>query len=336
MTPETAPLFTDVLSPDLTLHPTFPAEPAFRPPWPQMEVHFRHSGWLRDRKRVWDALNVVFPGSKRTERFRTCGSNAWVIRNEEDPEQYAVISDHCRDRFCRPCAAFRGRVIAHNVKAYLRNRHYRFMTLTIKNNDMTLKTMVTKLLRSFGALRRTKIWNQKVTGGCAVLEVKPKPGAVGWHPHLHAIIEGKWLPQDLIRKHWLRITQDSFIVDIRDGKDAEKAARYVNKYITKPFDDGTTRTPERLLQAIEALHGRRLVMTFGKWRGQRLTEYHPSGVWVKVIALGELHYKACHGDEEAMELIKYLIRTQPYRNVPNPKGRAPPGESETSCQSTPR
>lgn len=325
--------FTDVLLPDLTLHPSFPAQPAFRPDTVDQDVHFRHSGWLRDRRRVWDALNVVFPNSTRTKRFASCGSNAWVIRNEDQPDMYTVVSDHCRDRFCRPCAAFRGRTVAHNVKEYLRKRQYRFLTLTIKNNHQSLKSMVDKLFRSFAALRRTKIWNQKVTGGCAVLEIKPKDSGTGWHPHIHAIIEGKWLPQPLVRAHWLRITKDSFIADVRKGRDANKAAYYVNKYITKPFDDGTTRTHERLLQAIEATHGRRLVTTFGRWRGQKLTEYHPSGVWVKVAPLSVLRSQAERGGLEALELLKFLHRTQPYRNVPNPKARPPPGESESSCTS---
>ncbi len=336
MEPREEPIcHTDVLAPDLSLHPTFPAEPAFRPPAVEQDVHFRHSGWLRDRRRVWDALQVVFPESTRVRRFQDCGSNAWVIRNDEDPDQWAVVSDHCRDRFCRPCAAFRGRVIAHNVQEHLRDRPYRFITLTIKNNHQPLKEMVSKLLRCFAALRRTKIWLERVQGGCAVLEVKPKNSTTGWHPHLHAIVESKWLPQPLLRKHWLRITGDSFILDVREGKDPEAAARYVCKYITKPFDDGTTRTHDRLLQAIEALHGRRLVMTFGNWRGQRLTEYHPSGIWVKVVPLGLLRHKARQGDTEAVNLLTYLYRERDYRNLPNPKTRAPPGGSESPCTSTP-
>ncbi len=327
---------TAVLPPDLTLHPTFPAQPAFRPACVDEDVHFRHSGWLRDRRRVWDAINAVFPESTRSRRFADCGSSAWVVRNENEPDQYTVVSDHCRDRFCRPCAAFRGRAIAYNVKKYLRNRPYRFLTLTIKNNHQPLKVMVDKLFRCFAALRRTKLWNLKVTGGCAVIEVKPKDGGAGWHPHIHAIIEGKYLPLKPLRKLWLKITGDSFIVTIGYGRDPDHAAAYVSKYITKPFDDGTTRTPDRLIQAIEALHGRRLVTTFGAWRGQRLTEYHPSGVWVRVCPLGVLRERARKGDDQAVELLHYLARTQPYRNLPNPKARPPPGESESSCTSQPR
>jgi hypothetical protein len=193
-------VFTDVLPPDLSLHPSFPPQAALRPNVHDQDVYFRHSGWLNDRKRVHDALATVFPASTRLQRFRDCGSHAWVIRNDDDPSQFAVVSDHCRDRFCRPCAAFRGRVIAHNVAAYLGSRPYRFLTVTIKTTDLTLKEGVDKLYRCFAALRRSKLWRATVRGGCVVCEVKPKIGTTGWHPHLHAILEGKFLPIKPLRK----------------------------------------------------------------------------------------------------------------------------------------
>lgn len=315
--PET-PGCTYLVPPDLTLHATFPAQPAFRPLPIDQDVHFRHSGWLRDRRRVWDALNHVFPGSSRIERFQECGSNAWVVRKEDHPDEYAVVSDHCRDRFCRPCARFRGQVIAHNVAAYLRDRPYRFVTITIKTTGLTLKAGVDKLYKCFGLLRRSKLWAQKVTGGCAICEVLPRAGGTEWHPHLHLIVEGKYLPLKPLRKLWHTITGDSYIIDVSRGKDVTHAATYISKYITKPFDDSTTRVPLRLIEAIKALHGRRLVMTFGKWRGQRLTEYHPLGVWIKVIGLGELRLRTEKGDEDAIALYTYLADHRTYRNLPRP------------------
>lgn len=323
---------TDVLPPDLTLHPTFPAEPAFSPDAAALDVLFRHSGWLHDRKRVFTALRQIYGVNARTDRFRHCGSNAWVIRNDEHPDEYAVASDHCHDRFCRPCARFRGHTIANNVAAFLRNREYRFLTITIKTTDLTLKQGVDKLYRCFGRLRRSKLWEDKVTGGCAVCEVKPKDDALGWHPHLHCIIEGKYLPLKPLRKLWLEITGDSFIIDIAYGRDPEKAARYVSKYITKPFDDSTTRTPYRLHEAIVALAGRRLVTTFGTWRGARLTVYVPTGTWIKVCALCVLRHHAERGDSDALQLLTHLVdRTKTEQDPPN-TGRDPP---ENPPKSTP-
>jgi hypothetical protein len=310
------------------LHPTFPAEPALQPLSDDLDALFRHSGWLRDRRRTWDALRSVFPDSTRTERFRNCGTEAWVIRNEDDPDQYAVASNHCHDRFCRPCAAFRGRVIAGNIVNFLDHRPYRFITLTLRTIDMDLKACVDKLHRCFAKLRRTKIWLDKVVGGCSVIEVKPKESGIGWHPHIHAVVEGRFLPLKLIRKHWLTITGDSFIVDIQYGKDPEKAGRYVSKYITKPFDDGTTRTPHRLCEAVHALNGRRLVTTFGSWRGHRLTVYVPTSTWIKVCSLDQLRTAADEGEEDAQLLYRYLYENRAYRNVPRPKARASPNRGE--------
>lgn len=315
---------TDVLPPDLYAHAAFPAEPAFALGGCSGQVLFRHSGWHRDRRRVYEALKWVGATPSRIERFRECGANAWVVRSEEHPDQYAIVADHCHDRFCRPCARFRGNTIANNVADFLRNREYRFLTVTIKTTDLTLKQGVDKLYRCFRLLRRSKLWTDKVTGGCAVCEVKPKDGGVGWHPHLHAIVEGKYIPLKLLRKLWLKITGDSFIIDVSYGKTPEAAARYVSKYITKPFDDGTTRTPHRLREAITALTGRRLVTTFGTWRGAKLTEYHPAGTWIKVCGLGELMYWARAGDDDARELLKYLIDHVPYSEIPRKTPRAPP------------
>ncbi len=320
--------FPDVLPADLILHPTFPAQPALQPDTLDLDACFRHSGWLRDRRRVWDALNVVFPGSTRTERFRSCGTNAWVIRNEDDPDSFAVASDHCHDRFCRPCSAFRGRVIANNIADHLEGRQYRFLTLTIKTTDLGLKECVDKLHRCFAALRRTKLWMSKVVGGCSVVEVKPKDGGSGWHPHIHGIIEGRFLPLKPLRKLWMGITGDSFIVDIRLGHGAKEASRYISKYITKPFDTDTTRTPARLREAIRALHGRRLVATFGAWRGHKLTVYVPSGVWIRVCTLDQLRAAASSGEDDAVQLYRYLYENRAYRNVPRPVSRASPNRGE--------
>lgn len=316
--------FTDVLPHDLTTQLPFPAEPAPFDARVNLDVLFRHSGWLHDRKRVFTALLEAFPHSTRTERFRNCGLNAWVIRSEDEPDRYAVVSSHCHDRFCRPCAAFRGRVIANNVAAFLDRREYRFVTFTIKTTDLTLKEGVDKLYRSFAAIRRSKLWTERVRGGCAVCEVKPKAGGAGWHPHLHCIVEGKYLPLKPLRKLWMKITGDSFIVDVVYGRSADDAARYVAKYIAKPFDDGTTRAPHRLLEAIVALHGRRLLTTFGTWRGARLTQWQPHGTWVRVCPLHELTRHAREGDPEARALLKHLIDSMPHCGYPDQRG--PPSD----------
>lgn len=316
---------THLVPDDLTTHGRFPPEAALSGYLPDADVSFRHSGWMPDRDRIRAALESTFPHSRRLCRFERCGENAWVIRDEESPDRVSIASDHCRDRFCQPCSSFRARVIAGNVSHFLGSRPYRFLTVTIKTTDLTLKQGVDKLYTSFAKLRRTKLWEQKVMGGCVVCEVKPKSAGSGWHPHLHCIIEGKYLPLKPLRKLWLQITGDSFIIDISLGRDADKAAAYVTKYVTKPFGDGVTRDHSRLCEAIGALHGRRLVATFGTWTGANLTTYSPSGVWVRVCSLCELRYNAWLRDPDAVALLAILTSGRPFTAVPSADPRGPPG-----------
>jgi hypothetical protein len=290
------------------------------------DVAFRHAGWIADRVRTARAIDEVFPASPRLERFRYCGSNAWVISNDSDPSQVAVVADHCHDRFCRPCARWRGSVIAGNINAHLADRPYRFLTLTIKTDGLTLPQAVDKLYTSFARLRRTRIWQQRVTGGCAVCEIKPRASGTGWHPHLHCILEGRYLPQPVIRKHWERITTDSYIVDIRPGRDSAAAAHYVSKYITKPFGSAVIRNHDRLCEAIEALHNRRVIHTFGSWRGLKLCHFEPSGTWSRVCTLAELRSKARRGDPDAQELLTHLTGECVAAQIPNPRPQPEPPE----------
>lgn len=291
------------------------------------DVAFRHSGWAHDRARVDDAIYDVFGTSARLERFRLCGSNAWVVRRDDDPSQISVVSDHCHDRFCRPCASFKGRTIAGNVRAVLGRNPFRFVTLTIKTTDLTLTEAVHKLYRSFSALRRTKLWQDKVLGGCAVCEVKPRASGAGWHPHLHLVTHGSFLPHKALSNVWHKITGDSYIVDVRFGKDPDHAARYVSKYIGKPFHADVIRDPARLREAIKSLHGRRLCLTFGDWRGVKLCHFAPGGTWVAIAPLRHLRDRARSGDPEAAEILLLLEKGQPWLNYPNPRSRGSPDAS---------
>ena len=310
------PFCTHLDSEDLKLQRASPPEVADYGKNLSADQTFRHGCWERDRARVMRAMGAVFPSSKRYTRFWACGQNAFVMRSEDDPDRYRVASDHCHDRFCRPCAGSRGRTIAANVAAYIGKRRYRFLTLTIKTTDLTLKQGIDKLYRSFGLLRRSKLWQARVTGGVAVCEVKPGKSHDGWHPHLHCIIEGKFLPYKVLRALWMGITKDSFILDIRPGGDAESAAYYICKYITKPFTSETIRTESRLEEAIHALHGRRVITTFGSWRGKDLTGFQNEETWRIICPLATLRDRVNAGDDEARMVWDALKHTDPNEHLP--------------------
>lgn len=222
-------------------------------------------------------------------------------------------------------------MIANNVRAVLGHNPFRFVTLTIKTTDLTLTEAVGKLYRSFAALRRTRLWQDKVRGGCAVCEIKPRASGEGWHPHLHLVTQGSFLPHKALSKVWFKITGDSFIVDVRYGHDVDNAAAYVTKYIGKPFHSDVIRNPDRLREAIKSLHGRRLCLTFGDWRGVKLCHFAPAGTWIAVASLADLRTRADRGDPDAIDVILTLERSQPWLNFPNPRPRASPLDRLGQC-----
>ena len=66
-----------------------------------------------------------------------------------------------------------------------------FITLTIPNTHDLDVGGLRHLRRAFGKLRHTKLWYRRVRGGVAGIEITNQGN--GWHPHLHAVIDCKWL-----------------------------------------------------------------------------------------------------------------------------------------------
>jgi len=291
---------------------------------PASDIDFRHSGWQHDRSRVEDSLDAVFGPGSRLERFRECGSYAWILQSLTDPHLFRVASSHCRDRFCLPCARARAQIVQSNMRAHLGDRDWRFATLTILTRRLTLKEAVDKLYASFRQLRRSALWRRCVTGGVAVCDIKRSQDGVHWHPHLHCIIEGRYLPQPALKAVWHAITGDSYIVDIRPKRKVHHAVSCVTRYITKPLDTEVIRDPESLKAAMLALHGRRLTLTFGSWRGLRLSDPPPNGEWRVVCPLSKLLKRAASGEPDALRLMSHLQELDPCLRPRPPNCRPPP------------
>lgn len=268
---------------------------------------FRHRFWWHDRQRVLRALDRVYPDNQRSCKFQWCGENAHVEVSATDPPEYRINSENCRDRWCRACQGERTRTIAANITDHLGDRYSRFLTLTIKTDTLTLKQAVDKLYRSFAKLRLTRLWRRRVTGGVATCEVKRTQNGDAWHPHLHILIEGKYLPHHDLRRAWFRITGDSYIVHIQQTGNAVVGARYVTKYLRKPVPAEIVRNDAWLDEAIRALHARRMVTTFGTWRGLQLTDAPDRGAWVTLCSLRDLIQRAGQGDPDAIRILRRLM-----------------------------
>lgn len=282
------------------------------------DLNFIHSCWASRRYRIFEGLQQAGISHKRINRFADCGSFAWVEKTHDPEPRYRVRANFCHDRWCAVCAARKGRTTAAKLLAHADARTLRFLTLTLRiyprphdgtDSPGSLKWSLDRLHTSFRRLRATKLWKATVKGGAAFTEVKWSPNSEGWHVHLHALIEGTYLPHPAIRKHWLRITGDSHIVDIRAVRTTTNAVRYVTTYVSKSFDTAIERVPSLLSEAIRNLTQRHLLTTFGTWRGLRLRSEPDDAEWHTVMPLYELVDKANAGDRKAYALLDLLWRT---------------------------
>lgn len=264
---------------------------------------FRHSGWRRERQMVYAALVRTSQGLSRVKAFADCGNRSYVYRSDGHPPQYKIGGSACHDRWCVPCATDRSRLLAANIVDALRGARSRFVTLTLRSTDSPLADQVQRLYRSFAALRKTRTWREVITGGCAVCEVTYSASREQWHPHLHVLCNGKYIPQQALAAAWLRVTGDSHIVDVRLVRSRQDAGRYVAKYVSKPLSNTFVARPDRLDEVITALKGKRLCLTFGDWRGIALLERPESGNWEPLGPLVSVLYDALDGQAEARKAI---------------------------------
>jgi len=144
----------------------------------------------------------------------------------------------------------------------------------------------------------------RVLGGAAFFEVTRSAETGLWHPHLHILVEGKYLPQEQLAGLWKDITGDSKIVDIRLVDQRKGVAEYVTKYVGSPFPADIYRDQDLLAEAMTAITGRRTCLTFGHWRGLKLTKLSTNDSWEPLAPLQEIRQRAQAGDPWAIAVLQ--------------------------------
>ncbi len=285
---------------------------------------FRHSGWRSQRHRIYDAFFRTRQSPSRIEAFRACGSNAHVYESDTELGVYRIGGSACHDRFCLPCTRQRAQIIAANITERLAGQRARFITLTIATEGLSLDDAIGKLHHAFTRLLRTTLWRDTVTAGVAFIELKYDHNANRWHPHLHAITQGRFIPHASLKALWRKITGDSYIVHIRLVRSNDDVVRYVTTYCSKTMRSTDFPTSESLDQAIIALRGKRLCRTFGIWRGAPLTVVQPDGTWTSVGSLDALLRRSLDGDADALRIISAVVSVERLRQLADANPRPPP------------
>ena len=252
------------------------------------------------KKRALDMTNYITErcgGKKKTGRppenlrlvakMETCGSYLVFKHYFNRDEVRLHAAKFCKKHMLCPfCAMRRG---AKYVQAYqerlavvLNQRpglRAFMVTLTIKDGE-DLKERFNKLrsgLKKYQQQRRDALKGQrfveyaKAMGGVFSIEIKRGRNSGQWHPHVHMI----WLCHEMpdvarLSLEWLEITGDSYIVDVREfyGDSVTDGFLEVFKYALKFSDMALADNWE----AYETLKGKRLVDSFGLFRGVEVPE----------------------------------------------------------------
>lgn len=271
---------------------------------------FRHSGWEVRRRLTATALRAAGMPDARLDRFETCGTLAWVLRDKADHSRVRLAVNQCHDRFCVPCADARRHKVCTNLRTALAGKDLRLLTLTLKSHERPLTETLTNLRDSWRLLRGELAASGRLLGGVTFLELTLNPDTRCWHPHLHVICEGTYINHTWLSQRWLAITKDSYIVDIRHLRGSDAAAGYVSKYASKAISANVLRDEERFIEAILCLRGTRTFQTFGTWTGLDLSRIPDDNAdWEALAPLWLIIQRATTGDAEAYAILCKLRRT---------------------------
>lgn len=291
-----------------------------------------HRGWMPTRKRVAMALHLTGQSQERQFRFRACGREAYVAVDRRNRGNIRVLSNHCGDRLCQVCGNLRSYRLRAALMRKIHGKHATFLTLTVGGDRSNLRKTIDHLYQSFARLRRSPLWKKRVYGGAAFLEIHYSEKSQQWHPHLHIVMMSEYIDQGILSQAWKAATGDSFIVDIRRIRQDKLVAYYVTKYASKPLDGSFTKETSLLCEAIVALKGRRLCLTFGDWYGcasgkalesicdDELRDNELSAEnWYCVGTLDSVRTRALAGDSESLRIYQiFLCRRERQKDNATP------------------
>jgi len=182
----------------------------------------------------------------------------------------------------------------------------------MESSDAPLSVQLTDLQESFKRLRRHILWKKAVKYGKGIIEITYNERRKQWHPHLHIIAVGAYIPQGKLSNAWAIASGGSPVVDIRKIKQGDKIANYLSKYLGKPPTIDSAEDSERLaLEYYIALRNRRMMLRFAgapPLPPLPKSEDSPADdpAWKQIGSLEDLLEKAEKGDAEAEQMLSNL------------------------------
>jgi hypothetical protein len=275
-----------------------------------------HEGHHATRDKIIKSLAASSYKAHLTQGFRMaeCGSRLDFYL---DPRTGKV--DHwlhrCKSRLCPLCADKRSRQIALDmIQVVNAMRRPRTIVLTVKSEARPLAIQLRDLRRHFSRLRRSKLWRKSVAGGVYVTEITINQTTGLWHPHLHIIYDGSYIPHTQLREAWHDVTKESQIVWIEDVHSRHNAVNELCKYVGKP-PRTVTWTEQRITDYATAVAGSRMVQTFGNVRRHEVpdTDLNPKPSCEQFhVSMGRVMFLATTGSNTAAHVLAAAAALWPY------------------------
>lgn len=235
----------------------------------------------------------------RLDLFDSCRSYAWFARNKLTG-LVRVLSSSCKLRWCPMCASTRRWFLTQQVAPWLMDcKKPKFLTLTLAHTNSPISSQIDYLYKCFRKLRNFKLLKDSIVGGIWFFQIKKSKADELWHPHLHCVIDSEYMDKFLLSAAWAQITKTSKIVDIKTVTSIDEMAKYVARYAARPSILSELDPTDRL-SLVSALHGRRLVGTWGSGRSISLRPVKPPdsddwvhvGNWQTVVGCLDSDYRA--------------------------------------------
>ena len=236
--------------------------------------HFRSKAEVAQQE-FWESLSIF--SESIVAKLDTCGRNdlADQIRDCHSIATYkrcngcsalSKFYNRCDKLWCPLCTPRLARERRESVEWWTNEvGQPKHVVLTARNSETLTKARVKEFKAAFARLRRLKL-ARNWRGGFYSLEVTNE--GRGWHLHLHALIDCRFIDSGELAKAWAKcIGQDFAIVKVKDARDKSYLAE-VTKYAVKGSQLASW-TGDEIAMLVDSFTGVRTFGVFGSLFGER-------------------------------------------------------------------
>jgi Replication protein len=215
---------------------------------------------FRQSQKLADLLRELGNDEKASE-VGACGK-FWSFYVCHSCGQFCYLAKfRCGHRLCAQCGRRRvSRLLASLGGVLNEIKNPKMLTVSLRSRPRgELADALKELWSAFQRLRHRAIW-KSVNGAIVSLEITYNPRSLSFHPHLHILLDGDYIPWNSLHAAWKEVSKSCgnavYIQKCRPGWQRE-----LIKYVTKVGD--LMKDKAALREFLGATKGKRFIRTYG-------------------------------------------------------------------------